>query len=214
MTAHCIDNNENNINFMLRTLQIKTIILTMIFIAVFSHRIYIRFIISRSMNFKSCYFGILVIIFMCLLFSMIDYYFNNGIYMHTIGLLFGLLSAKYHLCSCSSHHHLDGQHLTQTYDANATKGPCCCPAGCGIDCKAGCCEWNNKGCPGGCNGGNPCCVFCGCCNGGPWCCTQPDYPGNICFSCCGVCTCYLCDPGGCCDLCCCSIDWFTWCCCC
>ena len=218
-TSHNVTINIDIISY---SLQIKTIILTLIFIAMFAYRLYHKLIPSsisvNSINHKRIYFCILTMLFSILLFFIVDLYLNHGNGIHSIGILFGLLYAKIHLCcntDLHSHSDIDTQHLTQTYDAGA-KGTCdgsfleCCyPAGCGIDCKSGCCE---------CNSSHPAnaCVCCGDCFD-KWCgwdcCGEGRNPDSICFSCCGLCTCYCGDPGGCMDCQCCSFDCCTWCCC-
>eukprot|EP01083_Nonionella_stella_P223683 796928_1 len=116
---------------------------------------------------------------------MIDMYYYNGIHIHAIGSIFGLLQIKCHLCTSNNHsNHINSNNITSSYVANA-KSNCgsACPGGCGMNngCT-GCCECD-------CNRGG-CCVFCyNSCGSTP-------IPDTLCCSCCGYCTTFCNDAGG------------------
>ena len=215
--SDCID-ITSSIMTMRYLLTTKSIALPFVFITIFANRIYQRFMAATTTNAQSRVLGnckrfcfcMYIVIFTMLIIAMIDVYFNQGFIVHNTGILLSVLFAKTHVCSCSNHGHhihLNGTKATTTYDANAVARPdwkcekCqCCPAGCGIDCKSGCCE---------CDKSENCCVV-GCIAWGGKCCDV--HPESLVCSFMGICSCYCCDPGGCMDCCCCSFDCCTYCC--
>ena len=177
----CIDINTN-ISVINYAFITKGILFNIVFM------ITVLYYLCFTINKKKCV--IVIIVLSCIILLMSLLLVIDARYIHGIAALFGVLHVKCHSCG----HGVDvaSSTKTTTYVANSKlecPGGCCCSHG-----GKGCCEWNFEG------------GFCVCCYAG-----CGDYPKSLCFSCCGLISCFCCDSGGCYGAICCSYDFFTWC---